>query len=146
MCRTIFRQFKVLINRKFSYIVSLCHLYKLSLCLIGTPINIRSVIKWWLRFDVIDGSWFFSAWNLYYICHTTNSFHRRIMHDEDVSPPNEKSHAYHLALLTTDVIFASWPLQQFLLSPNAYLMLGLHYVPGSHGSHGSQKRSSPWCF
>ena len=26
------------------------------------------------------------------------------------------------------------------------VMLGLHYVPGSHGSHGSQKRSSPWCF
>ena len=26
------------------------------------------------------------------------------------------------------------------------LMLGLHYVPGSHGSHGSQKRSSPWCL
>ena len=25
-------------------------------------------------------------------------------------------------------------------------MLGLHYVPGSHGSHGSQTRSSPWCF
>ena len=25
-------------------------------------------------------------------------------------------------------------------------MLGLHYVPGNHGSHGSQKRSSPWCF
>ena len=25
-------------------------------------------------------------------------------------------------------------------------MLGLHYVPGSHGSYGSQKRSSPWCF
>ena len=25
-------------------------------------------------------------------------------------------------------------------------MLGLHYVPGSHGSHGSQKRSFPWCF
>ena len=25
-------------------------------------------------------------------------------------------------------------------------MLGLHYVPGSHSSHGSQKRSSPWCF
>ena len=22
----------------------------------------------------------------------------------------------------------------------------VHYVPGSHGSHGSQKRSSPWCF
>ena len=27
-----------------------------------------------------------------------------------------------------------------------FLMLGLHYVPGSHGSHGSQKRSSLWCF
>ena len=26
------------------------------------------------------------------------------------------------------------------------LMLGLHYVPGIHGGHGSQKRSSPWCF
>ena len=26
---------------------------------------------------------------------------------------------------------------------NESLMLGLHYVPGSHGS---QKRSSPWCF
>ena len=26
------------------------------------------------------------------------------------------------------------------------LMLGLHYVPDSHGSHGRQKRSSPWCF
>ena len=26
------------------------------------------------------------------------------------------------------------------------VMLGLHYVPGSHGSHGSKKRSSPWCF
>ena len=26
------------------------------------------------------------------------------------------------------------------------VMIGLHYVPGSHGSHGSQKRSSPWCF
>ena len=28
------------------------------------------------------------------------------MHEEDVRLPNEKSHAYHLALLTTDVIFA----------------------------------------
>ena len=27
------------------------------------------------------------------------------MHEEDVRPPNEKSHAYQLALLTTDVIF-----------------------------------------
>ena len=28
------------------------------------------------------------------------------MHEEYVRPPNEKSHAYHLALLTTDVYFA----------------------------------------
>ena len=42
------------------------------------------------------------------------------MRKGDVRPPNEKSHAYHLALLTTDVIFAYGPLLQFLLSPNAY--------------------------
>ena len=30
-----------------------------------------------------------------------------------------------LALLTTDVIFAYWPLLQFLLSPNAYLKDGV---------------------
>ena len=45
----------------------------------------------------------------------------RMMHEDDVIPPNEKSHTYHLALLTTDVIFAYWPLVQFFLSPNAYL-------------------------
>ena len=28
------------------------------------------------------------------------------MHDEVARPSNEKSYAYHLALLTTDVIFA----------------------------------------
>ena len=28
------------------------------------------------------------------------------MDEEGVRPPNEKSHAYHLALHTTDVIFA----------------------------------------
>ena len=28
------------------------------------------------------------------------------MHEQDVRPPNEKPHAYHLTLLTTDVIFA----------------------------------------
>ena len=32
------------------------------------------------------------------------------------------------------------------LTANATFMLGLHYVPGSHSSNGSQKRSSPWCF
>ena len=28
------------------------------------------------------------------------------------------------------------------------MLLCVHYVPDSHGSHGhgSQKRSSPWCF
>ena len=31
------------------------------------------------------------------------------MHEEDVRPPNEKSHAYHLALLTTDVILLGDP-------------------------------------
>ena len=48
-----------------------------------------------------------------------------MMHEGDVRPPNEKSHAYYLALLTTDVIFAYWPLPQFLLSPNAYLKDGV---------------------
>ena len=44
-----------------------------------------------------------------------------MMHEEIVKPPNEKSHAYRLALLTTDAIFAYWPFLQFLLSPKAYL-------------------------
>ena len=48
-----------------------------------------------------------------------------MMHEEDVRPPNEKSHACHLALLTTDVIFAYWSLLQFLLSQNAYLKDGV---------------------
>ena len=49
-----------------------------------------------------------------------------MMHEEDVRPPNEKSHAYHSALLTTDVIIAYWPLLQILLSPNAYLKDGVY--------------------
>ena len=84
-----------------TYIVSLWYLYKLSLCWIGTPINIRSLIKWWLRFDVIDGSLFFSAWNLYHVCHIINSFYRRMMHEEDERPPNEKSPAYHFSITCT---------------------------------------------
>ena len=44
-----------------------------------------------------------------------------MMHEEDVRPPNEKSNAHHLALLTMDAIFAYWPVLQLLLSPNAYL-------------------------
>ena len=42
------------------------------------------------------------------------------------------------------LIFRAVELRHFF--PSEMLMLGLHYVPGSHGSHGSQKRSSPWCF
>ena len=41
---------------------------------------------------------FFSAWNLYHICHITNSFYRRMMHEEEERPPNEKSHAYHFSI------------------------------------------------
>ena len=48
-----------------------------------------------------------------------------MMHEEDERPPNEKSLAIILALLTTDVIFAYWPLLQFLLSPNSYLKDGV---------------------
>ena len=116
MRRTIFQQLKVLINHKINYIVSLWHLFKLSICWIGTPINIRSVIKWWLRFDVINGSCFFSAWNLYHICHITDSFSRRMMHVEDVRPPNEKSHAYHLSITSNWCEFC-------LLTPPAILAL-----------------------
>ena len=69
MRRTIFQQLKVLINHRINYIVSLWHICKLSICWIGTPINIRSVIKWWLRFDVIDGSWFFGMKFLSHLSH-----------------------------------------------------------------------------
>ena len=81
-----------------SYTVSLGYLCKLSRCWIVMPINIRSLIKWWLRFDVIDDSWLFSAWNLYHICHKTNRFYRRMVHEEDERPPNKKSHAYHFSI------------------------------------------------
>ena len=45
---------------------------------------------------------------------------------------------YNLKWLEFENIFC-YPLGLFV-------MLELHYVPGSHGSHGSQKRSSQWCF
>ena len=99
-----------------SYIVSLWYLCKLVLCWIEMPINIRSLIKWWLCFDVIDDIWFFSAWNLYYICHITNSFYRRMMHEEDERPPNEKSHAYHFSITYNGCYFC-------LLTPSAILAL-----------------------
>ena len=50
------------------------------------------------------------------------------MHEEDVRSPNEKSHAYHLALLTNGCDFyllTPPPPLQFLLSPNAYLKDGV---------------------
>ena len=31
------------------------------------------------------------------------------MHEEDVRPPSEKSHAYHLALFTADVVLLTDP-------------------------------------
>ena len=40
----------------------------------------------------------FSAWTLYHNCHITNSFYRRMMHEEDERPPNKKSHAYHFSI------------------------------------------------
>ena len=54
-----------------------------------------------------------------------------MMHEKDerLHVPNEKSHAYHSALLTTGVIFANWPILQSLLSPYAYLKDGVwNYV------------------
>ena len=99
-----------------SYIVSLWYLCKLVLCWIDTPINIRSLIKWWLRFDVIDGSRSFSAWNLCDICHKTNSFYRRMMHVEDERQPKEKSHVYHFSITYNGCDFC-------LLTPSAILAL-----------------------
>ena len=43
-------------------------------------------------------------------------------------------------------IYSNEICSMFFIYPTCYLMLGLHYVPGGHGSHGSQKRSLPWCF
>ena len=47
------------------------------------------------------------------------------MHEEEERPPNETLMLIILAVLTTDVIFAYWPLLQFLLSPYAYLKDGV---------------------
>ena len=49
-----------------------------------------------------------------------------MMHEEDEKNAHTKNHMLIiLALLTTDVIFAYWPLLQFLLSQNAYLKDGV---------------------
>ena len=99
-----------------SYTVTLWYLCKLILCWIEMPINIRSFIKWWLHFDVIDDSWFSSASNLYHICHITNSFFRPMMHEEDERPTNEKSFAYHFSITYNGCDFC-------LLTPSAILAL-----------------------
>ena len=125
MRRTIFQKLKVLINHKMSYIVSLWYLCKLRLCSIGTQINIRSLFKWWLRFDVIDGSWYFQhaisitsvTKPIVFIC----VWCTRKMKDHQTT----NHMLVILALLKTDVIFAYWPLLQLLLSPNAYLKHGV---------------------
>ena len=108
-----------------SYIASLWYLCKLSLCWIGTPINIRSLIKWWQRFDVIDGSWFRSAWNLYHTCHITNTFYRHMMHVEDERPPNGKSHAYHFSIAYNGCDFCLLTPSAIFALPNAYLKDGV---------------------
>ena len=59
---------------------------------------------------------FFSAWNLYHICHIANSFYRRMMHEEDERPPNENSHAYHFSITYNGCDFC-------LLTPSAILAL-----------------------
>ena len=99
-----------------SYIVSLRYLCKLIVCWIEMPINVRSLIKWCLRFDVFDGSWLFSVWNLYHICRITNSFYRRMMHEEDERPPNLKTHAYHFSITYNGCDYC-------LLAPSAILAL-----------------------
>ena len=48
-----------------------------------------------------------------------------MMRKEDERSPNEKHMLLILAISTTDVNFAYWPLLQFLLSPNADLKDGV---------------------
>ena len=112
MRRTIFQSLKVLhfvINHKMSYIVNLWYLCKLILCWIETPISIKILIKWWLPFDVIGGSCFFSAWNLYHIF--IGVWCMRKMKDLQT-----KSHAYYLSITYNACQFC-------LLTPPANLAL-----------------------
>ena len=45
--------------------------------------EILSLNYWRLRFKAIDGSWCFSAYGLYPIFHTINSFYKHRMHEKD---------------------------------------------------------------
>ena len=68
---------------------------------------------------------FFSA---YHICHITNRFYRRMMHEEDERPPNDKSHAYQFSITYNGCDFCLLtppPPLYLLLSPNAYLKDGV---------------------
>ena len=121
MRRTKFQQLEVLINHKMSYFVSLWYLCKLILCWIEMPINIQSLIKWWLRFDVIDGGWFFQH-EISMTSVTSSIVFIGVCCMRKMKDHQKKNHMLIIfALLTTDVIFAYWPLLQFLLSPTAYL-------------------------
>ena len=53
---------------------------------------------------------------IYHICYITNSFYRRMMHEEDERPPNKKSHAYHFSITYNGCEF-------YLLTPPAILTL-----------------------
>ena len=68
------------------------------------------------RFDVIDDGWFFfSMKSLSHLSHN-QQFYRRMMHEEDERPPNEKSHAYHFSIIYNGCDFC-------LLTPSAILAL-----------------------
>ena len=66
----------------------------------------------------------FSAWNLYHICHITNSFYIRMMHEEGERPPNKKSHAYYFSITYNRCEFS-------LLTPPAILALPIAYLKDS---------------
>ena len=57
---------------------------------------------------------FLSACNLFDICHITNSFYRRMMHEKDEQPPNEKQHANQFSITYNGCDFC-------LLTPPAIL-------------------------
>ena len=58
----------------------------------------------------------FSAWNHYHTRHITDKFYRRMMHEKDEWPPNEKSHAYHFSITYNGSDFC-------LVTPSAILAL-----------------------
>ena len=46
---------------------------------------------------------------------------------------------------TVKILLVSYHFYLLLICIDFTAYARFHYVPGSHGSHGSQKRSSPWC-